>query len=295
MFVTQEILERREACKAGQKWFSRHYPNGAEMIDVIHNPKVANSFLYWGYEHLNYNKKELEAYLKRLNIEVEDYRLVVKSEQVREAKYIYGCSNITSSSYIFRSKNIVNSNNVANSNFIEHSEKCFLSDFCFNSSEVLQGSNINDSNNIVKSNFIVESSSVSQSCNITKSQYINCSSDIVNSYFIAKSQGLENCLFCYDMKNDKNLLFNKKVSEIQIKIIKQQLQTILKDWSAQLIEEENWSSYTIPLLIPKPLFIPWSQYQKLPDAFWDWVKTLPGYDESVLVQLTLNNKAYKEN
>ena len=52
MFITNEILERYNACESGKKIFNRLYPNGVEIIDLLDNRHIPDEILHWGAEYL---------------------------------------------------------------------------------------------------------------------------------------------------------------------------------------------------------------------------------------------------
>jgi hypothetical protein len=59
-------------------------------------------------------------------------------------------------------------------------------------------------------------------------------------------------------------------------------------WDAELVKDNEWPECTIPLDMPTIQRNVLKQYEALPESFWRWVKTLPGYDPGILYHLTYN-------
>ena len=63
---------------------------------------------------------------------------------------------------------------------------------------------------------------------------------------------------------------------------------MLAGWEPTFTRGNYWPSAMIPLDAPTTQRNMMKQYETLPDKFYRWVKTLPGYDPMVLYSLTYN-------
>ena len=73
---------------------------------------------------------------------------------------------------------------------------------------------------------------------------------------------------------------------MEYKVIVRQLTSILSDWEPEFVKDGLWPEATVPLdapILQRNALIQWG---KLPDRFWQWVKTLPGYREDIMYSLT---------
>ena len=220
MYLTYEYLESLAPCSEGAAWFKEKYPNGAELLDIINDPKTRKEFLHWGFEHLRINAEEREAYYKRLNINVEDVRTIYESNDISNSSYVTGSRVVTDSTYVFESSRVTNSTNIKKGKFITDANKVYHSSFVTNSERIYNSTNITDSKNIISSEYVVDSHSILNGYMITDSKYVSGfvpgrSSDISNSSFIFECRGLKNCLFCSSLQDKEYYLFNKYIGEKQ--------------------------------------------------------------------------------
>jgi hypothetical protein len=71
------------------------------------------------------------------------------------------------------------------------------------------------------------------------------------------------------------------------------MRDILEDFSPEFVRNNYWPEGTIPLDHPIIQRNIAQQFATLPDKFWRWVKTLPGYDPDILYSLTYIPQALK--
>lgn len=291
MFLTTDILIKRASCIEGVEFLDKHFPNGAELIDIINYRFTPTEFLHWGYLHLNPNKEEIEAYWNRLKVDTSARSSIYESDNIAGGSYISCSSHITNSDYIFSSKEVKDSNSILSSSYIEHSKQIVNSEFCYNSNKVFLGSNINDSYNIIQSNYVVNSQHVINSNSIVDcfciGDWMSTTSRITDGAFIVNCQQLEHCLFCSQLENKEYHLFNQPIPPGQFDLIKKQMASILRDWEPQYMIKD-WSANIIPIEPPRILRNPLKQYADLPEAFWRWVITLPNYNPNILYSITFN-------
>lgn len=295
MFLTLDILNQHGACGRGVEWFGRYFPNGGELIDVINHKYVTPYFLHWGYTNLNVSEEEKAAYWKKLNIECEDIHTIYSCDNIKNSVWISRSSNVEDSCYVFSSKNVSSSEDVSNSSEVSDSKRVYGSEFIYASNKILDSRNVNESCNIVGSDYVVNSHSIMNSAAITNSAFVDAwlpgkTKQIKNSRFIFECSNLKNSLFCHHIDNKDYMLFNKQVDATDYNLIVKQLDKILCDYKTALVKDDYWPSHTIPLDIPSVQRNIIKQYGNLPSTFWRWIKTLPGYDPSVLYAITYNKE-----
>lgn len=290
MFLTDKILIQHGACGMGLKWFQRHFPNGAELIDVINHPKVDRHTLHWGMSNLNTSQEEREAYYKKLAINVDNLSTVYECDNIEGGEYITRSSRIKNSSYVFSCKEVSDSENISASDNVERSHQVFNSEFVYDSEKVYQSKNVTQSLNIINSDYVVRSSSVMNAASVTNSHYVHAfthgaAKQVKDSMFITDCVGVKKCLFCAGLQNKEYMLFNQPIDPDEFTLIENQLKNILAGWQAEFVKGE-WPEGTIPLDSPQIQRNIMRQFAQLPEKFWRWVKTLPNYDSMVLYAVT---------
>lgn len=282
MYITIDILQQRGACQEYLDYFMKHYPDGVEMLHMIEKGHMPYHGLHWGYKWLNPNKEEIAAYWKAVHVEnsegvdesdhISNSSLIVNSSHISDSEQIVGCEEISGSREVRISKYVTNSKNIDNSSYIDDSTR------------ILNGQNITNSSEVVDSTYIVDSNSIYESDNIVDSKLIWHSKNLTNCYFCFKCHNTSNAMFCLDQVDGEYLLFNKPIDKMRFDMIKKQFNRYA---TVNASMTENWS-----LSLHKNGAKKINNYQlhtkHIPDAFWNWVKTLPGYDPSILYSLTFN-------
>ena len=292
MFLTLDTLIKYEACEAGKKWFVRHFPNGGELIDVINHPKVDKETLHWGFTNLSTTSEEQALYRKKLNIDLnENINTIYRSDNVENSLFVSNSSGIENSSYVFSSEDIISSSNISSSKVIQRSEQVFNSEFVYDSERVNNGKNINKSRNIVSSNYIINSTNVMNAASVINSKFVvdiilDGTKQIKNSAFVNHCSNLDHCLFCYNTSEGEYLLFNKKTTPEEYDMIMLQLNSLLLNIELEFTRD-GWPKEQIPLDTPIINRNIINQFAALPEKFWRWVKTLPGYDPMIMYGITM--------
>lgn len=295
MYITKEQLVAVGACGQGLKWFERTFPNGAELTDVINHKYASPHFLHWGLANLTTTDKEKEIYRRKLNIDCGDANYsIYESDNIISSSYVTHSSHIDGCEHVFYSNNIKDSNYILRSNDIENSKFIYGSDFVFDSERVINGKNVNNSQVIVNSDYVINSHHIYGAASIKNSAYIADigfaeTKQIKDSYFISGSKNLDHCLFCFGIENQNYQLFNKTIDEIEYTMMVKQLKFVLEDWEPEFVKDNFWPQGTIPLDAPILQRNAVKQWGGIPDKFWQWIKTLPGYDASILYSITYNS------
>ncbi len=295
MFLTNKILKQYEACENGIKWFDRHFPNGAELIDVINHRTTTPEFLHWGYSHLVTTEEEKEAYWAKLNVHCDNIRTVYKSNDVADSEWVSCSSQVEGSAYVFSSKEVYSSADVLSSSSVQDSRKIYDSEFVYSSNRIYLSQNVTNSHNIVHSNYVVNSHSVMNSAAVTNSAFVDGwlpggSKQIKDCRFIMECTNLKHSLFCHRINDGEYMIFNKPMDASDYEVIVSQLDRMLQNYESELVIGNEWPNHTIPLDAPTMQRNISKQYAALPASFWRWVKTLPGYDPAVLYAITYNSQ-----
>jgi hypothetical protein len=253
------------------------------MLPLIKKAHIPESFLHWGYLWLETTPAEKQAYFDRLKIK--DSTGVYDSKNITDCFNVSDSQNVSKSSVIKHSKNVTNSKIIYNSDYIEQSEHIHNSFMVTKSNNILNGKNIVNSDEVVDSNYVLNSSGVFASDNVVDSTAIWRSKDMTNCGFCFGCTGLSNSLFCDQQSNGEYLLFNKPISVREYDMIKMQMTNLLNKYG--LVFVKKWPIEQIPLDSPRiDRNIEW-QFAKLPEVFWRWVKTLPGYDPMIMYSITM--------
>lgn len=271
MFLTREILEQYGACGKGFDFFNKHFPNGAEIIDLINMPHMPPHFLHWGYTYLPVSAEEKKAYFKK--IEVVNSQSVSNSCKVKDSFMIKNSERVEGSEYIEDSQDIKNSYQVQDSHDVEGGADIFKSGFIFNSSKVANSTNISDSFNIVESSNINSSKSLVRTNLASNSTWISWSENVVNCIGLIYCDNIKNSMFCSGVSG-KYLLFNKPIDPSNFEYLQKSFYR-MKPTELNLLTEEGHPNLRLE-----------SQYNGVPENILRWIKALPGYDPFIMATIT---------
>lgn len=287
MYLTLEKIKSLDACEAGVKWFERHFPQGAELTEVIKHPNLPSEFLHWGYQYLQPNEKEKNDYWKKAKIECDNPRTISNSLEVTNSDNVLYSRHVDNSHYVCASKKVSDSEVVQSGREVKNSQWVFDGKYIEDSKKIFCSSAVVNSSNISKSEQVSDSTNILESKRIKYSGYIVDSADIEKSYFLNNCQNIINSLFCDGLNEQKDCLFNIVVTPEIIAKTKDELLVLLSNWNMNLVP--NWGEKKIPLDFPLAAEAE-MYYKELPSEFFDWVQTLPGYDEDILFNILKMNK-----
>ena len=278
MFLTNDILKARGACKDGQEFFKRFYPNGAELSDVIKNPLTPREMLHWGYLHLDASEDEVALYEKTLNIN--NCSRYFESENIKDSSCITYSSDITNSTEIMKSKRVSNSKDISWSEDVENSSGVYNSAFIFDSKSIGLSKTVTHSTMVYNSQYVEDSNSVNESNTVIGSSCIYKGQWITNSHFLTRCKNITNSIFCSDVEDGSYMMFNKPIPEIMFDSIIKQYNRIFLPHLPLILAKDNEDRLT-------EIYSPEVAYKKIPKQAWEWVKTLPNYDNKVLYDITM--------
>ena len=282
MLITAELLRKYNACEQGIKYIERFYPDGAEMIDIIRDRHINKEFLHWGKEHLTTNEEEQLAYCIACDIvnsegywysiKVHDSQYIVKSKEVKNSKGVFESSEVDSGFDIVNSDNVTNSKQIFYSSMIENCQKIY------------KGINIVESINVCNSTMVARCKNIINSANVFDSSEIIKCNTVTNSHFCQNCVNIEHCLFCDGLENAEYYIFNKPVDKNRYEMFEKQYQKYLIELLGFIREwPENLSVSTFNS--PTKKFDDW--YYPIPQKFWKWVRTLPGFDSMLVYNITM--------
>lgn len=289
MYITKEVLEKYGACAQGIKFVDKFFPDGIEMIELIQTKHIPHEMLHWGFDHLPWNEKERETYESVLEIiSSQHYH---GSEKLFDSSFIGKSKKIHSSSFVFNSENVRNSNIINESQDVDDSQRIFKSNFVYSSSNVYGSTNITNSNNIYNVIYALNSRNCAGGKNIVDSSEIFNSENVENSFFCTSVNTLQNCYFCNKITDATNMVFNRPVGERIMSNIRVQYEKFLAEISPRIIEEIPSTSINIMPVVNLNFS---SYFEQLPNEFWRWVRSLPGYDSEIMYNITYNSKPLLE-
>ena len=280
MFITQEVLEKYEACEFGRKLIARLYPDGVEIMELLDNKRIPMEVFHWGKKMLPTTLEEIEKYWEVCRVTDSDFIYsstdIARSTWVEESRNITSSHGITHSNKVTNSSLIIGSDRVTDSRRVSGSKDVTCSKNVYGSEKILNSDQISVSREIENSNGVASSVQVRDSFNVYNSQQIN------NSAFISNSQFLDNCCFCCDASYGKNLLFNQPADEALIREI---YDKISMDYHGEIMQ---------PVFIDGEHFVTrvthninfGTFYSEISKEFWNWVKTLPNYDPMLMYRMT---------
>lgn len=281
MYITLELLQQRGACQEALDFFAKHKPDGVEMMEAITKMHLPYSFLHWGYQYLDPNEEEIAAYLDK--VKVVRSQGVHESDNITDSYCISGSHNVNKSEFIYSSKEVQESEKIYNSEFIIKSDLVWDSFMVEHSTRVSKSKNVYDSNEVLESVYVNNSHGIFKSEDVVHSSAIWSSRNLTNCGFCARCENLSNALFCDKVADGEYYLFNKPISKERFDRIYQQYNsTFFKPHIVLMTPTYNKKSPPYP----------YNDYRKhfteIPESFWRWVSTLPGYDPSILYSLTFN-------
>lgn len=280
MIITFDILVARNAPKELFVLLGGKQSVCIDLEQLAKNSKVSYNTFHWMREWLDPSPEEVAAYWKAVH--VENSQGIHESDHVFNSEMVVGSSHISGSSNIHDSEQIENSTNITDSKFITDSSHISNSEFVDASTRVLRGKNVTDSSEIVDSVYIVNSHGIFDSNNIIDGHTIWYSNNLTNCGFCSNCNGLTNALFCFKQEGGEYLVFNKPVDKTRFDIINRQFRRYASV-TADMIEGFDGTA-------AKKILDYRKHTKNIPDAFWNWVKTLPGYDSDIIYALTFNSQ-----
>ena len=280
MYITIDLLQKRGACQQGLDFFAKYYPDGVEMLQIIEKGHLPDSFYHWGYQYLDPNKEEVAAYWKKMD--VKDSQGVHESTHISGSEIVTGSTDVTNSSEVYDSKHVEQSNYVVNSEFVQHSSNVCNSCFVHGSEDVILSKNVENSGHIFDSVYVVKSFGVYESSNILNSTAVWKSENLTSCGFCFGCHNLKSALFCEGLSDGEYMVFNKPIDQERFNIVKRQFDyfapkiSFVTEWKHKFGET------------PKVNHDYRKHLANIPASFWEWVKTLPGYEPSIIYSLTFD-------
>ena len=280
MFITLDILQQRGACQEYLDFFAKHFPDGVEMLYMIEKGHMPYHALHWGYKWLDPNEEEVAAYWKRVC--VENSEGVDESDHITNSELISHSSRVDNSHNIYDSEDVTSCEYIVKSKFVDNSDNIYSSDFVDGSYKILGSKNITNSNQVIDSSYVVNCHGIFECENVVDCHTIWKSKNLTNCGFCFGCHDISNALFCTKQADDEYLLFNKKIDKARFDMIYKQYKRYAAIWCTMT---EDWP---IGNNYPKKVYDYRKHIKDIPNSFYSWVKTLPGYDPMILYALTFN-------
>ena len=283
MFVTLDILQKRGAHKEYLDFFAKHYPDGVELLHLIEKEHIPEHDLHWCYQWLDPNQEEIDAYWKK--VKVVDSEGVHESYDVARSTLVSKSRSVNDSEQIYSSEQISKSDHIVNSNFVNNSHHIATSEFVDESSYILGSKNVNNSSQVLDSVYTVLSHGIYESENIVNCHSIWKSENLTDCYFCFGCHNVNNALFCEDISDGEYYLFNKKIDKARFDMICAQYKryatpfiTLMDEWPQSMDQH------------PAKYYDYRKHTENVPDKFYAWVKTLPGYDPAIMYSVTFDSR-----
>jgi len=290
MFLTVDILEKYKACPEGVSWFLRHFPDGAELMEVMNTRHIPLSFLDWGFLHLPTSQEEKKYYCEIVKIS-EDSTDIFESHQVTNSHVVTNSKDVQNSSYTYFSEDVSNSHIISHGIRIKDSTYVSRSTAIFSSVNIINSTNIKNSNNISYSNYIINSHDIYKSTLLTNSAFCLFSSNLQDCVFCSHMSNSNHCLFCYDMIDAQYCVFNKQIDKTTWEFIYEEFLDIFENVHLNLftpwIKEDPNAIVTVNNNYQN-MFIPIFGEKK----YSNWVRNLPYYDDLLAYKITFSPELY---
>lgn len=292
MFLTERILIKNQAPEQYIDFLKNNYSKGVEFSELCENYSVPKDFLYWIFENFSFNSKDQNSYNSALAID-EKSEMIWKSSNVSESKIVYESDNVEKSSGIFLSEDVRNSTNIFISRAVKNSTNVKESSFVSFSEEVFSSRNVTNSIQVYDSIYVQNGTDIFHSNQVVNSDIIFESDYIQNCSFCSSCKNLINGMFCLgfdgEAARDKFFLFNKEVPEVVYTSVCGQYIDLVKECHVKFLNfDERLKNGEIAIKVPdvEVTFNFQKRFAGVTDKFWDWVKTLPNYNEEILYGIT---------
>lgn len=282
MIYSAADIAKWGSCEEGVAFAEKYAPNGFTIAEFLALKEAPNKYIHWVFERIDPTEEEWKAYIEKMSIvnttnyyyvnDVENCSFVVKSHHLKN------CQNIFDSKYIENSQDVVDSEEVADSSLV------FAAAFINNSQKISRGSNITNSRNIYNSIMVVNSRNVYESADVINSSEITKSKNVSDSKFCRSCKNIKHCLFCDGIENAEYCIFNQPVSKEKFEVLFSQYQKYM-DVELQFIDQ--WPQNLAMGLVLRASLDCSKWYAPIPAKFWKWARTLPGYDEMLLYEMTM--------
>lgn len=282
MFITVDLLKKHKACENGIKYIERFYPNGAEMIDIIRDKHINKEMLHWGREHLTHTPEELAAYWEACHIVNSDG--IWYGQNIHNSKFVVKSKEVKGSDRVYHSEDVINSSDIVYGETISNSAQVFASTMVSNSSLIAQCNNITESKNICFSTMVSRSINIYNSKNVFGSSEIIKCDNVTDSYFCQDCKNIKHCMFCEGVEDAEYYLFNQPIDKERFELFLQQYKRFMQ---SRLAFAPEWPENLIRTYSPSisQKFDEW--YKPIPEKFWKWARTLPGFDSMLLYNITM--------
>lgn len=213
------------------------------------------------------------------------FERVINSTDVRESDVVVNSNKISCSRNVFSSNNVTDSEEVVGGKSVKSSKQIFHSSFVEKSEKIVASSNVTDSTNVVNSVSIANCTNIWRGAQCFDSSEITGGRNLENCFFCLECADSKNLLFCRGLTGVEYHIFNKPVSKRQFDLFCNQYKELMH---YLFIFAEEWPEDSAKSEAPalNARFTRW--YESIDEEFWQWARTLPNYDPMVLYTITFN-------
>lgn len=267
--------------------------NPDDTIDDKNMRSLAEIFDEYRAEH-GMNELEYEKYREVFGVDDEKNQIIFGSFRVENSSRVYWSQEVRNS------QRVKASNTVYDSSRIQYGKQIINSKFVSDSYNVeagayiARGTNITDSFDVALSQDISNSSHIYRSRKIIDSSGVKDSKDSQSIYFSSGLAYCDHCLFCSGLKKKSFHIFNQPVNEKDWFVIKEILMKRYWDFDRSYpvgkivkIQEDNteWCGFRLDDITEKSVV---NYYSSFSPAFWNYVRTIPLYNDFLLYRITLH-------
>lgn len=281
--LTYDLLKRLNACEWGKNFLKQH-PEAENMPlkEVGAKYEIPYEALFWVEQQVSLDADERKVFQDL--IEVTDSLKTYKSYRISNSENIIDSHDVTGSHFVRSSANITNSETVRFSQNVTRSDHVYNSFYVSDSYQIIGSKNVSDSHKIINSTFISKSANIYVCEDILDSFGLRNCRGVTNSYYSTSCSTADNLLFCFDLHDkpsDKYYVFNEETTPGRFKIILNQLQHFLADFTYV----DSWQSdYAMSRSVV--FNANHNTHYTISKDMQAWLETLPMYNEEVLYNIT---------
>ena len=273
-----------------------------ELMDIFEkfqNSSFADEEICWWCEIFSviscyFSLSQDEEDKMKEALEIENTKLAFSSAFLSDCEMINDSFRVKSSRDVEESDNIENSNNISYSSQIKRGNFVYSSIRVKNSSQIMKSSDIAESIAVYDSQDIENSKVIFHGYKVSDSLYCFEVSNSDNIFFSKDLEDCSYCLFCSGLKGKKFYFFNQPISEKDFFMVKAFIFQRFGHLFDRLHKEQmgfkstlgEWCGFSIPSLPQNTRAMMRDYYFTLPVGLYNYLKTLPNYNENVLYLIT---------
>ena len=227
-------------------------------------------------------------------LEIENASAVFSSGYISDCQFVCNSFRVKSSRYVEESDNIENSNNILYSSQVKRGNFIYSSIRVKNSSQITKSSDVVESTAVCDSQDIENSKVIFHGYRLKDSLYCFDVSNSDNVFFSEDLEDCSYCMFCCGLKEKKFYFFNQPISEKDFFMVKAFIFQRFGHLFDRFYKEQmgfkaticEYCGFSFPKLPQNYREMMRNYYFTLPVGLYNYLKTLPNYNENVLYLIT---------